>query len=783
MKTFFVFLLRNKLYTAINFIGLAISLAFVFLIASYTVKQLQTDKFQEHADRVYLLGNKRGHGNGFYWLQRLLVERYPEIECAISLEADKLKVYSDDPTASTSELCLLADSAYFDMLTHRIIEGDVKKFKIARQYCVVSQSYARRVFGKDSPVGERVTVVDETREYNFIIAAVMEDIDNSFLPNADLIVPAEDIMLAQSWGNGPNLSTNTVCYTLVKIHEGADIHAKCDEMEAWFKEILWNYRRGSSQLVRFVPIDELYFAKTFRHDKRSHFQAGDREFVSVLITVGVVLLVFALLNYVNLTMAQSGFRAKEMAMRRLLGTRRSVIFMRLVAESLVLSIGAALLALLLAYALLPHACDLLKYQFGLFDSFTTMHYLLLTVCVLLIGLSAGIFPALFISGFNPMDVVKGTFRVKSKNVYGKVMIGVQYTLAIVMLLMACTIRLQMRHIIEAPLGYNTEDYMTVNLSGYKGLDHSALRAELMTCPQVEKVGFGTGHPYYVDMDNTPVTYQGRTLSMMHIYGDSLYFDILGLRVKHDNKLGEPTPFLNEWAIEFFGMKDTDVMTPEDEHNHPFSVGGVYYNFHFRNRLANKRGARIYNFGSEIPRMLQTAVIKTVGPHREAQQAVIDVFNELYPGELELSPDRARYVEESIANGLSKERRLLQIVSIFTLLSLFVATLGLFGMSTYYVRQRMRDIAIKRTFGTSRLRIVCGLLGHFLLIVGIAFVVALPIAFHITEQWLSGYDYRMSQSGWLYLLVGLFVIVIAFLTVFGLSVKAANANPVEVLRKE
>lgn len=782
MKTFFIFLSRNKLYTAINIVGLAISLAFVFLIASYTVKQLQTDKFQEHADRVYMLGNKRGHGNGFYWLQRLMVERYPEIECAISLEADKFKVFSDDPATSTSEICLLADSAYFDMLTHRIIEGDVTKFKIARQYCVVSQSYARRIFGNDSPVGERVTVVDETREYNFIVAAVMEDIDNSFLPNANLIVPAEDIMLAQSWGNGPELSTNTVCYTLVKVHEGADIHAKCDEMEAWFKEILWNYQRGSSQLVRFVPIDELYFAKTFRHDKRSHFHAGDREFVSVLITVGIVLLIFALLNYVNLTMAQSGFRVKEMAMRRLLGTRRSVIFLRLVAESLILCMGASLLALLLAYALLPHACELLKYQFGLFERFTPLHHLLLVGCVLSIGLSAGIFPALFISGFHPMDVVKGAFRTKSKSIYGKVMIGIQYTLAIVMLVVASTIHLQMRHIIEAPLGYNTKDYMTVDLSGYKGMDQLALRAKLMTCPQVEKVGFGTGHPYYVDMNNTPVTYRGQTLSMMHIYGDSLYFDILGLRVKHDNKLGEPTPFLNEWAVEFFGMKDTDVMTPEDEHHHPFAVGGVYYNFRFRNVLANKRGARIYNFGNRTPRFLQTAVIKTVGPHDEARRAVINVFKELYPTSMELTEGTTRYVEDSITNGLSKERRLLQIVSIFTVLSVLVATLGLLGMSTYYVRQRMSDIAIKRVYGTSRLHIVCGLMSRFLLVVVIAFVVALPIAFHLTEQWLSDYDYRISQSWSLYVLVGLFVIVIAILTVLGLTIKAANRDPVEVLRK-
>ncbi len=781
MKTFFVFLSRNKLYTAINFVGLAISLAFVFLIAGYTVKQLQTDKFQEHADRVFLLGNKHGHGHTYYWLQRLMSARYPEIECAASLDADKLEVTAGKRHTVTREIALLADSSYFDMLTHRILEGDVRKFKEGHRYCVVSQSYARRIFGKESPIGNGLTVKYNAREFRFVVAAVMEDIDNSFLPAATLIVPAEDLMLSQ-WGNGPELNLNGACYTLVKVHKGADIHAKCDEMEAWFKEILWSYERGMAQQVRFVPVDELYFSNTFRNNKRSHFHAGDREFVSVLITVGVVLLIFALLNYVNLTMAQSGFRAKEMAMRRLLGTHRSVIFMRLIAESLILCVGASLLALLLAYALLPQACDLLKYQFGLFDSFTTIHYLLLIAAVLIIGLSAGIFPALFISGFNPMDVVKGTFRIKPKNVYGRLMIGVQYALAIVMLVMAGTIHLQMRHIIEAPLGYNTKDYITVNLSDYKGMDHSALRAKLMTCPQVEKVGFGTGHPYFVDMDNTPVTYQGQTLSMMHIYGDSLYFDILDLRVKHDNKLGIPAPFLNEWAIEFFGMKDTDVMTPEDEHNYPSPVGGVYYNFHFRNRLANKRGASIYNFGSATPPMLQTAVIKTVGPHEEDRQVVINVFKEMFPGELDLSSDTARYVDESIASGLSKERRLLRIVGIFTLLSLFVATLGLFGMSTYYVRQRVRDIAIKRVFGTSRLRIVCDLMGRFLLVVAVAFVVALPIAYHITEQWLSGYDYRLTQLWWLYALVGLFVVFIALLTVLGLSVRAANTNPIEELRK-
>lgn len=781
MKTFFIFLSRNKLYTAINIVGLAISLAFVFLIASYTVKQLQTDKFQEHADRVYMLGNKRGHGHTSYWLQRLMTARYPEIECAISLEAEKLEVIANENLASSREICLLADSSYFDMLTHRILEGDVDKFKEGHRHCVVSQSYAHRIFGKKSPVGAELTFKYNAKEFRFIVTAVMEDIDNSFLPDANLIVPAEELMLSH-WGNGPELAINGGCYTLVKVHEGADIHAKCDEMEAWFKEILWAYQRGMAQGVRFVPVDELYFAKTFRNNKHSHFHTGDREFVFVLITVGIVLLIFALLNYVNLTMAQSGFRAKEMAMRRLLGTRRSVIFLRLVAESLILCMGASLLALLLAYALLPHACELLKYQFGLFERFTPLHHLLLVGCVLFIGLSAGIFPALFISGFHPMDVVKGTFRTKSKSIYGKVMIGIQYTLAIVMLVVASTIHLQMRHIIEAPLGYNTKDYMTVDLSGYKGMDQLALRTKLMTCPQVEKVGFGTGHPYYVDMNNTPVTYRGQTLSMMHIYGDSLYFDILGLRVKHDNKLGEPTPFLNEWAIEFFGMKDTDVMTPEDEHHHPFAVGGVYYNFRFRNVLANKRGARIYNFGNRTPRFLQTAVIKTVGSHDEARRAVINVFKELYPTSMELTEGTTRYVEDSITNGLSKERRLLQIVSIFTVLSVLVATLGLLGMSTYYVRQRMSDIAIKRVYGTSRLHIVCGLMSRFLLVVVIAFVVALPIAFHLTEQWLSDYDYRISQSWSLYVLVGLFVIVIAILTVLGLTIKAANRDPVEVLRK-
>ncbi len=782
MRSYFVFLSRNKLYTAINFLGLTVSLAFIILIASYTSKQLQTDSFQENADRIYFVGSQRGF-NTCYWLQRYLVNRYPEIEAATALEADIMEVSAGENHLSTQECCLMADSSFFDMFTIPVLDGDLSSFKLSCQYCVISQRYARRIFGDRNPLGEKIDIIYENQPFSFTVGAVMQNLDNSILPEAAVIVPAEPLMLTDT-SNGPSLSNVNACYTVIMTHKGADISARSEEMLEYFKKILWNYSRGSSTAVRFTPLQGAYFNDHFSKHLRDHFNGGNRDFISILITVGIILLIFALLNYVNLTIAQSAMRAKEMAMRRLLGTTKNGIVYRLIAESLILCLSASAVALLLAYALLPAATELLDYRFTLFNDFNIIPVSISIGGILLIGVTAGLIPALLISRYHPIEVVKGYFRSKSKSIFGKSMIGIQYAITVSMLIATGIVGLQVKHLIDAPLGYDTDDCIVIERQGQQRL--GILKDKLLAHPQIVAVGFGEGHPF-TGLSNTPIHCNGKHVPMMWVKGDKEYFKILGLRVKQHNSsdtLGYHRIYFNEYALKETGYPE-DATEIIDEKGYKEAFSGIYYDFRFHDILTRPRGARIINYGERSPDKWRpkTIVIKTQGDHTTARQYVSQVFEELYPDLSQLDSHSAPYVEELLVRHYSAERRLLKIIGIFTALAILISSLGLLAMSTYYIRQRRQDIAIKRVFGASQGNIVGRLAGTFLLIVGIAFVVATPIIYMIMRHWLEGYSYRIVQPAWLYAATAAFVTIVAFCTIAGLAFKAARENPVAVLKKD
>jgi len=782
MRSYFIFLSRNKLYTAINFLGLSISLAFIILIVSYTGKQLQTDSFQENADRIYFVGNQRAF-NTCYWLQRYLVDRYPEIEAATALEADIMEVSGGENRLSTQECCLMADSSFFDMFTVSALDGDLSSFKHSCQYCVISQQYARRTFGNRNPLGEKIDIVYENHTFTFTVGAVIRNLDNSVLPEVAVIVPAEPLMLTET-SNGPRLGNVDACYTVIMTRKGTDISARSEEMLEYFKRILWNYSTGSSKEVRFTPLQGAYFNDHFTKHRRDHFNGGNRDFITILITVGIILLIFALLNYVNLTVAQSALRAKEMAMRRLLGTSKTGIVRRLIAESLILCLLASAVALLLAYALLPAACELLDYRFTLFNNFDILPVSISLGCILLIGVAAGLIPAIIISQYHPIEVVKGFFRSKSKSVYGKLMIGIQYAITVSMLVATGIVGLQVRHLIEAPLGYDTDDCIVIKRQGQQRLD--VLKQRLLSHPQIVAVGFGEGHPF-TGLSNTPIHCNGKNVPMMWVKGDNEYFKILGLRVKQHNSsdtLGYHRIYFNEYALKATGYPE-DATEIIDEKGRTEQVHGIYYDFRFHDILTRPRGARLLNYGERsLERWRpETIVIKTQGDHTTARQYVSQVFEELYPDLSKLDSRSAPYVEELLVEHYSTERRLLKIIGIFTALALLISTLGLLAMSTYYIRQRRHDIAIKRVFGASQGNIVSRLAGTFLLIVGIAFVVATPVIHTIMRHWLEGYSYRIEQPVWLYAATAGFAGIVAFCTVVGFATKTARENPVAVLKKD
>ena len=448
-----------------------------------------------------------------------------------------------------------------------------------------------------------------------------------------------------------------------------------------------------------------------------------------------------------------------MATRRLVGADKRSIFLKVIAESTLICGISMLLAILLAEALCPTVSRLLEYQVSIFKAVTPVNMLLVLGFILVLGILAGIVPALLIQKAQPIEIVRGTLRLKTKTVYSKVIIIVQNVVAIIMLVSTLTMGLQIRHLVSADLGYNLLD---------------RLRAE----PCVEEVGQGDGIPLEGTNNWTMEMPDGRWVSFQQIQGDDKYFDILGLKVKQDNH--QPNKWwLNEYAFKQIGIEET-ATEYQTAKNGTRQIGGIYYDFKIRPIEADQSAAMIYNRGEnpddDYPWML---IVKTTGDQAAARKQVEAACKEVFPDRL----FEAQYIEEMIEDGFADESRVLNIVLIFTLLSILVSALGLFAMSSYYMQQEIRSVSVKKVFGADYSGVLKELVLSFMKMVGIAFVIGVPIAWFIMNRWLSGYGHRIDLHWWIFALAGLAVAFIAAISVLYQSIKTARTNPAEALKKE
>ena len=532
MHSFLNFLKKNKLCTAINITGLTVSMAFVLLLACYVTKQLRTDSFQQNADRIYLVASERQYESAYY-LQTYLRQRYPEIEKTTAFAGQSsMEIHSGDNMVLG--MVGIADSTFFDMFSFRLTEGSNEAWKGSVTSAVISRTLARTLFPGQDPVGQPVTVMMMGSEVELNVAAVMEDIDNSTIPYCDIMVRGEWLpRLNPSHNMG--LGNSGSVLTFIMTWPGADIVSKTADMLEYFKEHWWIYEGGASKEVVLIPLDELYFhgGTTW-----SGLRVGDKSLVMLLLSVCIVLLLFAVLNYINLTTAQAGFRAREMATRRLLGDSRGQVIGRMLGETGILCVAAMLLAVLLAEALSPAASRLLGYDFSIFGEASAASIAAVVLLTAVLSVVSGIVPAAIISASRPIDVVRGTFRTRNRTVYSRVMIVVQNAVTAVMLVAVLTMALQIRAMIKAPLGYNTENILNVSTDIFDDISGPfVFRDRLLKLSCVDAVGLGEGTPLY-GTNNLTMHYNGGLVSFQQFRGDDAYFEILGIREKQDNHTAE-----------------------------------------------------------------------------------------------------------------------------------------------------------------------------------------------------------------------------------------------------
>lgn len=790
IRSWLTFLSRNRLYTAVNFIGLALALAFVLLVADYTVRQLTVDNYHTKADRIYAVCSEESVASGYY-LQKYLRDRYPEIEstCAVVAICEGADAGTTPVEIGRQKFLasvLYADTTFFRMFDFTLLEGSREEALAARENVVLSESFARKVFGTFDPLGQTLRLDNDDRAY--VVSGVMRDIERSAIPAADIVMRAERITETNA-ANDERMSNSGAGVTFLLARKGANLQAKVPDMLAFFKEIYWPYIGNVVQQVRLIPLRQLYFEPTNNTYRLAH---GSRSFLFILLGVGLVVLVFAVMNYINLTVAQAGFRAREMAARRLLGASRGDIFFKWMLESTLFCAAALLFASSIADLFVPWASQLLGTKVAVWDDFSVPVAGWCLLAVVVLGVISGLVPALLVARYQPIDIVRGTFRRHAKTVYGRVLIALQNVITIVLLAASITIGLQISHLVNAPLGYETHDILDIETSIFP--DRSAMRHfcdELRSLPEVEAVGLGCGTPHDRGNNNTVLYGPDRMVSFQVFIGDSTYFRMLGLERLRDNHVADADGsaasrdfwasnvwYINQYALRELGIaEDAPEFKVGENLSQPIVIAGIYRDFQVGSALDAPTSVLLRVVKNPDDFQPWNILVKTGRDHAAAYRAVEELFQRTTDG----ATFTGRYITDEIADDFAAQRRLLHIVGIFTLVALLISSLGLFAMAAYYIQQKRQEIAVRRVFGASRREMLTRLVRSFMELVGVAFVIAVPIAVWGLRRWLEEYSVRIALSPWIFLAAGLFAAIVALLSVGWQSRRAADADPVESLK--
>lgn len=767
-KSYFKFLSRNKAFTLINVFGLSVSLMFVILILVYVSQGLSTDRFQKNADRIYAVGSE--NSIGFAWrMGERIAEKYPEIEkiCPVKSYRD-YGVFVGEKKYEAD--LLLADTTFYTMFTFPLEHGEPDRVMAARNYAVISESFARQAFSDRDPMGQSVKLNDSL---TVTVNGIMKDIKNSTIQYADIVFRIDNVRFFNSSldsEQGHNAGDLNVFFQTVP---GSDIRQKETEIAEYMKEIFWIYERDIWQKVVFTPLKDIYFSKT----KANDLNQNSWTFVIVFMFVGILIMVFAVINYINLTVAQTGSRAKEMATRRLMGSSRGELFLRLILESSLICVISFAVGLVLAFAVLPYANDLLQTAIDLKGFFTVGHCLLVAAMVLAVGFISGLLPAIIISNSKPIDIVRGGFRVKTKMVFSKLFITFQNVITIMLLAASLTMILQIRHMINAPLGYNTANLLYVPTYQFESREKiSTFVNETRHLASVRRVGYSQGTPFTRGNNNTTV-YQGRNISFQTLTGDSTYFNMLGLEVLQKNNVDGPQVYFNEQAMREMELPHTATEVKIWEEGDPTFIAGVVRDFQLNNITYQKKPV-IVNILKEADFYPWNVLIETQGDPFKARGEVKEIFERV--SQVEFS---GKYTDQQIEDSYQEQQRMAKLVIVFAIIAVIISLLGLLAMSTYFIRQRSREVAVRKVFGSSNVQILTKLVSTFIMYVGIAFVIATPVVWYIMTKWLSDYSYRIPLYPWIFIAAGAFCLAVAFITVFFQSYHAANENPVKNVKVE
>jgi putative ABC transport system permease protein len=766
LKMFIKYLAKNRLYTFVTLSGFAISLMFVLLLSVYIKQELSVDQFHVNKNRIYRLC--RDNVATFAPpIGNLIKNQYPEVEAYTRIYHNGGNVTFQGKQLEKFEY-LMADSSFFNMFSFKLKEGDPKQVLALKNSAVLSSSFSRKIFGNESPVRKTFSI----NKISFIISGIYEEFpQNTHFNKVDAILNFN--ILADLWGYKELLTTNDNSsfglYFLAK--KGTNLPSKAPQILEQFKKDYWLFSNKFSKTLRFEPLTEVYFSK----ESGPAIRQNSRISILIFGAITLLILIIAIINYINLTVAQAGFRSKETAIKKLMGSSKRALLWQHIIESIVLSSLAAFLALNLAFLVEPFFSTQMDCNLNLDKQFGLSFILTIIVAVVVTGFISGIIPAMVVNRYTPIDVVKGNLTRKTKTTYSKVLIAFQYVVAIVLLICTWTITRQSKFMQNFNTGFNKENLFwmenTINAN-----QKTAFRNLLKSIPGVIDVSFCCGTPLDGG-NNQSFNYKDKPVSFQEFKVDSVFFNLMEMKVtKTEVAFSKNGVWLNRAAIQLLELGENPVSFRYYGSDVP--VLGIINDFNFRS-LHSK-------IGPLIVRQLDQAsepwsiMVKLNGANLVATVDNIRKEQSSFTGGI---PMDSGFVDEAINRLYIKEAKQSNLIRSFTLLSIIISSMGIFAMALYYIQQKVKEIGIRKINGAKVIQVMDMLNREFIKWVAIAFVIACPVAWYAMHRWLENFAYKTNLSCWIFALSGMFAFGIAMLTVSWQSWWAATRNPVEALRYE
>lgn len=790
---------KNKLFSFINILGLSLGIATFFIIMLYVQDELSYDRFNKNAANIArvifqanISGGKIKESVTMPPVAATMKREFPEVEDATRLMGYgssrilyKDKVFKDDKFA-------FADSNFFNIFTIKVLEGDAKTALTQPHSVVISQSTAQKYFGRETAVGKVITLTaDNNRPYT--VTAVIEDLPVNSHFQFDMFGSLNGFGDSNSdtWMGG-----GYHCYLLLK--PGSDLR----KIESRFPAMVKKYMgpqiqqhmglsleqftsKGNSLGFVLQPLTDIHL----NSDTSTEFEPGGNEmYVYIFAGVAVFMLAVACINFINLSTAGASKRAKEVGVRKVAGSGRFDLIWQFLSESIVIALFAMLVAFVFVQVALPYFNTIAGKQL-IFGIKPVFYFILLG---LVVGIAAGIYPAFYLSAFRPIAVLKGRLTANHKS-FGlrSGLVVFQFFVSVTLIIGTIVVYQQMKYIRNRDLGFNREQLIVIPNSYALGKNEQAFKQQMLSNPGIVNATVSWYKPAGPSAYNNAIAYpqdnNNLVVNGVDYHVDEQYIPTMGMRMINGRNFSREFArdsfaiVLNETAVAAFGWSNSTAVgktvirqNSTKGQNIPFHVIGVVKNFNFKSlhEAISPLFMTLEPEGGLIFKVKTTDIAGLLaGMKKQWSSYAIE------------EPFEYAFLDDLFNTTYLTEQKTGTIFNLFSVLTIFVACLGLFGLVTYTAEQRTKEISIRKVLGASVSQVTQMLSKEFLKLVLIASLIAFPVAWWGMNKWLQSFAYRIEVSWWVFVVAGVVALLIALVTVCFQAIKAAVANPVKSLRSE